>query len=170
MVILARNPLTDLFRPLKKRTYKRISDFFDPQLISFLDVETRNEATDVLIDLLDKKKKLPDKEAFRKAIHNREQLVSTGIGMGIAIPHAKMKDFDDFFIAVGIQQKRGLEWNALDKAPVRLIFMIGGPDDKQSEYLQILSMLTSKIKEPDLRKNILRASTAQEVLHLFSNG
>lgn len=147
----------------------RISDYLDPRLISFLEVNTRNEATEALIDLLAESGKLVDKEAFCKAIHHREQLVSTGIGMGIAIPHAKMKDFDDFFIAIGIQQKKGLEWNALDKAPVRLIFMIGGPDDKQSEYLQILSMLTAKIKEPDLRKSLLRATSAREVLHLFAN-
>lgn len=147
----------------------RISDYLDSRLISFLEVNTRNEATDALIDLLADNGKLHDRDAFCKAIHHREQLVSTGIGMGIAIPHAKMKDFDDFFIAIGIQQKKGLEWNALDKAPVRLIFMIGGPDDKQSEYLQILSMLTAKIKEVDLRKSLLRATSATEVIDLFAN-
>jgi len=145
-----------------------ISDYFEQKAIAFLDVETRDEATDLLIDLLDKAGKLHDKEAFRKAILDREQLISTGIGMGIAIPHAKCKDFSDFFIAVGIQRRKGIEWNALDKGPVRLIFMIGGPDDKQPEYLQILSMLTAKIKEPELRKNLLAASSKGEVLHLFS--
>lgn len=145
-----------------------ISDYFEDQAIAFLDVETRDEATDVLIHLLDKAGRLLDKETFRKAIRDREQLVSTGIGMGIAIPHAKCKEFSDFFIAIGIQRKKGIEWNALDKAPVRLIFMIGGPDDKQSEYLQILSMLTAKIKEPELRKNLLAASSKEEILQLFS--
>ena len=72
--------------------------------------------------------------------------------MGVAVPHAKMDNFTDFFIAVGIQKQKGLDWNALDKAPVRLIFMIGGPEDKQSEYLQILSLLTSAIKDVELRK------------------
>lgn len=169
MGTLARNPLADLFRPLKKRVGLRISDYLESKLISFLEVGSRNEAIDALIDVLTDSGKLHDKEAFRKAIHHREQLVSTGIGMGIAIPHAKMKDFEDFFIAVGIQQKKGIEWNALDKAPVRLIFMIGGPDDKQSEYLQILSILTGKIKEIELRKSLLRATSAAEVMNLFAN-
>jgi len=68
----------------------------------------------------------------------REKIVSTGIGMGVAIPHAKLTSVEDFFIAIGILSK-GVQWNALDGGPVRLIFMIGGPDDKQTAYLQILS-------------------------------
>ena len=146
----------------------RISDYMEERLVAFLDVADRNGAIDALIRALDAAGKLVDPEAFRKAIFYREQLVSTGIGMGIAIPHAKMSDFDDFFIIVGIQTKKGLDWNALDSAPVRLIFMIGGPDNKQSEYLQILSMLTAKIKDPELRKLLLRAETARDVMRLFA--
>ncbi len=146
----------------------RISDYLDSRLITFLDVDTRDEAIHALVDLLDEEGHLPNREAFRKAIFHREELVSTGIGMGVAVPHAKLKDFTDFFIAVGIQQNKGLDWNALDKAPVRLIFMIGGPENKQTEYLQILSLLTSAIRDIDLRKKLLNAQTSEEALALFS--
>jgi PTS system nitrogen regulatory IIA component len=147
----------------------RISDYLDSLLIDFLDVDTRDEAIHALIDLLDEEGHLPNKEAFRKAIFHREQLVSTGIGMGVAIPHAKLKELTDFFIVIGIQRKKGLDWNALDKAPVRLIFMIGGPEDKQTEYLQILSLLTSAIRDVELRKKLLNAQSAEEALALFSH-
>lgn len=146
----------------------RISDYLDSQLIAFLSDETRDNAIDALISLLDTKGVLVDKQAFRDAIFFRENLVSTGIGMGIAIPHAKMKNIKKFFIAIGIQQLKGIEWNALDKAPVRIIFMIGGPEDKQTEYLQILSMLTSAIKDVELRKKLLKTKSPQEVLELFN--
>lgn len=147
----------------------RFSDYLDPHLVLFFDVDSRDEAIDELIDLLDEEEHLPEKEVFRKAIFDRENLISTGIGMGVAIPHAKLKSFNDFFIAIGIQQKKGIEWNALDKAPVRLIFLIGGPDDKQAEYLQILSLLTSAIRDVELRKKLLMAQSAEEVLALFSH-
>lgn len=147
----------------------RISDYLDSRLISFLDAETRDEAIDILIDHLNEKGKLPDKQAFRKAIYQREKIVSTGIGMGVAVPHAKMRDLKEFFIAIGIQPKKGIEWNALDKAPVRIVFMIGGPDDRQAEYLQILSLLTSAIKDVELRKKMLKASNSDEIFKLFSN-
>lgn len=145
----------------------KISNYI--QTLSFLDASNRNEAIDALIELLEKKRKLPNKMAFRKAIFDREELISTGIGMGVAVPHAKLKGFDDFFIAVGIQQKKGIEWEAIDKAPVRLIFLIGGPDDRQNEYLQILSQLTNAIKDQDLRKTLMQASSDQEVLEAFSS-
>lgn len=143
-------------------------DYLDRSLVTFLDASTRDEAILSLIDLLEKEGKLSDREAFRQAIFLREEIVSTGIGMGVAIPHAKMKELSSFFIAIGIQKKKGLDWNALDKAPVRLIFMIGGPEDRQSEYLQILSLITSTIRDVELRKTLLKATTATQVLELFS--
>ncbi len=147
----------------------KISDYLDESLISFIDAAGRNEAIDALIDLLEDAGKLPNKAAFRKAILDREEIVSTGIGMGVAVPHAKLKGFKQFYIVVGIQQKKGLDWSAIDKAPVRLIFLIVGPDDRQSEYLQILSLLTSAVKDPDLRKKLMCATSTHEVLGAFSD-
>jgi PTS system nitrogen regulatory IIA component len=164
LAILARiNP----FYTLKKKECMRIADYLDSRLIAFLEAQTRDRAIDELIDLLDEEGYLPRKEAFREAIFDREAIVSTGIGMGVAVPHAKLKDFTDFFIAVGIQKGNGLDWNAMDQAPVRLIFMIGGPEDRQSEYLQILSLLTSVIRDVDLRKKLLNAKDPQEAFELF---
>ncbi len=166
MAILARiNP----FVFLKQRKTVKISDYLDEQLIAFIDASTRNEAIDVLIDLLEDAGKLPNKPAFHKAILDREEIVSTGIGMGVALPHAKLKGFKQFYIVVGIQQKKGLDWNAIDKAPVRLIFLIIGPDDRQSEYLQILSRLTTAVKESNLRKRLMCASSTHEVFSAFSD-
>lgn len=171
MAILARiSPRLGLFGSLRKRRESmRIFPSLDTRLISFLDAESRDEAIDLLIDVLARGGKLPDQLLFRHAILHREKLVSTGIGMGVAVPHAKMKNFSHFFTAIGIQKKKGLDWNALDMAPVRIIFMIGGPDDKQSEYLQILSQLTSAIKNVELRKSLLKAQSPEQVIRLFSD-
>lgn len=146
----------------------RISDYLDSRLILFLDVDTRDSAIHQLVDLLEDEGHLENRKEFEKAIFSREELVSTGIGMGVAIPHAKLKGLTDFFICIGVQTKKGLDWNALDKAPVRLIFMIGGPEDKQTEYLQILSLLTSAIRDVELRKKLLNAQSAKEALEFFS--
>lgn len=169
MAILARiSPIVELFRPLRKREHMRIFQSLNSRLVTFLDATTRDEAIDALINLLDKEGRLPDRISFRQAIFHREQLVSTGIGVNVAVPHAKLKSLSDFFIAIGIQRKNGIDWNALDMAPVRIIFMIGGPEDQQSDYLQILSQLTSAIKNVELRKSLLKATNAQQVLDLFS--
>ncbi len=145
----------------------KISKYLDVHLVVFLQASSRDEALEALVDQLAKKKKLKDKDRFFKAILEREKIVSTGIGMGVAVPHAKLKGLNEFFIAIGIQKNTGLEWNALDKAPVRIIFMIGGPDDRQTEYLQILSRLTHTVKDEEIRKKLLKAQEAEEVLKLF---
>lgn len=159
--------IADLRKIFKKEDIVTISNYLDARLISFLDVGARDDAIDQLVSSLEKSKKLQDRADFFHAIMEREKIVSTGIGLGVAIPHAKLKGYSDFFIAVGIQKKEGIEWNALDGAPVRLIFLIGGPEDRQTEYLKILSHLTMAIKNEERRKKLLKARTAQEVIDLF---
>jgi len=144
----------------------KISKYLDPKLITFIDAADRDEALKVLINLLHQNGKLADPSVFYQAIIDREKIVSTGIGMGVAIPHAKLPDFDDFFIAIGILQK-GLDWKALDGAPVRVVIMIGGPDDKQTEYLQMLSKLTLAIKDEQRRKKMLTLNSPTDIIELF---
>lgn len=144
-----------------------ISHYMDPQLVAFLDASNRDEALQELVELIYKKGKLKNKELFYKAIVEREKIVSTGIGMGVAIPHAKLPSYDHFFIAIGILPKP-VEWNALDGAPVRLVFMIGGPDDKQTEYLQLLSSLTQTIKDEAKRKKLLTLQDPAKMIALFT--
>jgi len=144
-----------------------ISKYLDSQLVCFLDVETRDETLQQLVNISHQQGRLENKEAFFNAIINREEIVTTGIGMGVAIPHAKLPSYDDFFITTAIL-KRGVDWKALDSAPVRLIFMIGGPDDKQTEYLQILSSLTFALKDEERRRQMLTADSAEMVISLLS--
>jgi PTS system nitrogen regulatory IIA component len=169
LAILARinHQISDLCRLFKKGESVAISNYLDPRLVLFLDVENRDAALSALVEALGQTEKLPDPKTFYQAILERERIVSTGIGIGVAIPHAKLSGYEDFFIAIGIQKKRGLEWNALDGSLVRLIFMIGGPENKQTEYLKILSHLTMAIKDEERRKKLLRATTPQEVIDVF---
>ena len=144
-----------------------ISKYLDARLIVFLDEPSRDEAIEKLVDVLDKAGKLHDRKSFHKAILDREKIVSTGIGIGVAIPHAKLEGYADFFIAIGVQKKKGIDWNALDGSDVKLIFMIGGPENKQTEYLKILSRLTQAVKDEERRKKILKANFPGEVIEQF---
>lgn len=143
-----------------------ISDYMDPKLIVFLNTATRDETLYQLVCQVYEAGKLENKEAFYQAIIDREKIVTTGIGMGVAIPHAKLPSYDQFFIAIGILQKP-VNWHALDGAPVRLVFMVGGPDDKQTEYLQILSSLTQAIKDEEKRKKLLTLQQPNAMIKLF---
>lgn len=158
----------DLKKFFKKGECVAISNYLDERLILFLNADSRDDALEQLITLLEKEGKLKNTKVFHDAILEREKIVSTGIGLGVAIPHAKLHGYDEFFIAIGIQVKKGIEWNALDNAPVRLIFMIGGPENKQTEYLRILSHLTMAIKNEERRKKLLKSYDAKDVIALFA--
>lgn len=145
-----------------------ISKLLDPKLITFLGVQTREEALCALVEIVHHAGKLRNKEEFLKAILYRESIISTGIGLGVAIPHAKLAGYEHFFIAIGIL-KKGVDWKALDETPVRIIFMIGGPENQQTEYLQILSHLTMMINDEERRKKLLTLNSPEAIIKLFKN-
>jgi nitrogen PTS system EIIA component len=159
--------LGDLRKLFIKGGSVAISNYLDERLVLFLNADSRDEALNQMIGVLDKCGKLQNPKIFHDAILERERIVSTGIGLGVAIPHAKLQGYHDFFIAIAIQVKKGIEWHALDGACVRMIFMIGGPESKQTEYLKILSHLTMAIKNEERRKKLLKAYDAKEVIALF---
>lgn len=152
----------------RKKSRVGIARYLDKKLVLFLDVDDREEALNILIESLNDAGKLRDKEQFKQAIFSREEVVSTGVGMGVAVPHAKLEGYDDFFIAIGVQRGKGIDWNALDGAAVHLIFMIGGPEDRQGDYLEILSKLTSAIKDEERRKKLLKTRSNRQVIDLFA--
>ncbi len=144
-----------------------LSEYMSPSLVFFLNTSTRDETLLKMVNLIKQQGKIEDPETFYQAIIDRERIVSTGIGMGVAIPHAKQSLFNQFFIALAVLQKP-IEWHSLDGGAVRLVFMIGGPDDKQTEYLQILSQITQTIKDEEKRKKLLTLQNPLTMIELFT--
>lgn len=143
-----------------------LSKTLDPSLISFFHAADRDEAIIKMVDVCFEAGKIAEKEPFLSKVKEREKIVSTGIGMSVAIPHAKMSELDNFFISIGILNE-GVDWNAIDERPVRLIFLIGGPDNKQTEYLKILSGLTTVLKDEEIRKKMLTLNSPLAIMELF---
>lgn len=142
---------------------------FDSDLITFIDhPESRNQVLWQMTELLYQKGKIHDQEQFYQAILKRESIVSTGIGLGVAIPHAKIAGFDQFFVAVGILSKKGVDWDAIDQLPVRVVFLIGGPAEKQNEYLHILSAITQRIRDEGVRSRLFLSHSPQAVIEQLS--
>lgn len=146
----------------------QLSHYLDPKSMFVGKVKSRDEAIELLSRLLKETGKISDEKALFQAVIEREKIVTTGIGMGVAIPHAKIKGYEQFHIAVGMAIE-GVDWSALDGGKVRLIFLIAGPDDRQTEYLKILSMLTQTLKNEELRKQLLLAKSGEE-LHKLLKG
>ncbi|MCH9632880.1 MAG: PTS system fructose-specific EIIABC component [Chlamydiae bacterium] len=151
----------------KSKPLTDISSYLDASTIQFLDVKNRNEAISKLTDCLVSCYNLEEsKDEFLQAVLEREKVASTGIGVGVAIPHAKLSEFDDFFVAIGIL-KTGINWNSMDNVDVKLIFLIAGPDDKQCDYLNLLSQLTIVLRDEEVRKKILSYSSPKQIIETF---
>jgi nitrogen PTS system EIIA component len=144
----------------------QLIDYLDDECVLFLGSNTKEEVIKKLVDAVASQNKVSEKDRFYQAIVERENLVSTGVGMGVAIPHAKLNVCSDFFIAVAVLNK-GLEWNAIDDSLVRLVFLIGGPENRQTEYLKILSLITSAMRDEHLRKRLMTAATPQAFIAIL---
>jgi PTS system nitrogen regulatory IIA component len=142
----------------------KIFPLFAEERIKFLNSNTQDEIIDEMSQL--SKDVVTDVDGFKRTILEREAIISTGIGQGFAIPHVKNEYVERFFITMGIVRE-GVEWDAIDNKPVHIIFMIGGPDGKQNEYLSILSKLSLIIKNPLNKEFMLNASDSAEILNFF---
>lgn len=126
----------------------------------------KKSALNELLEIICKDEKITDEKVFKKEIFKREKLMSTGIGYGIAIPHARHKSVTDFVIALG-RKKQGLEYESIDDKPVKLIFMIGASDRQDKDYIKVLSRLVLRLKNPEFVKKILGAEDSSEILQII---
>ena len=147
---------------------KKLSDLIKKENVVFLETIDMVDTIEVLTENAINNQKIKDKESFKNAVLEREELVSTGIGLGVALPHTKSKDIEEFFIVIGIN-KEGIDWDAIDRNPVGIVFLIGGPEaeNSQKEYLQIVSKLMLLIKNKERRISLLNSENAQEIADIF---
>jgi len=143
-----------------------LRDYLKADRIMIMEGGEKTDALMRLIELSRADELVQDFEAFRREVLRREAIVSTGIGMGVAIPHVKTKAVRSFFITVGVFS-RGVDWDSLDGKPVYIAFLIGGPEDHQ-QYLQILAKLTLIIRNEEKRRAIVTATDPAGILELFA--
>ncbi|MBN2030445.1 PTS sugar transporter subunit IIA [bacterium] len=145
-----------------------LRQYLDPAYVVLLEEENKEDVLNRLIDSLVTSPNILDKETFRKEVFKREGIISTGIGLGIAIPHVKIKEVKDITICVGVSRK-GIEWGALDNQPVHIVFLIAGNAGQHELYLRLLSKIVLVLKNAARRNKIIQAKNGKDVLDLFTN-
>ncbi len=127
---------------------------------------TKDGAIKTLVRTLAKCPEVTKEKELAKAIHDRERILSTGIGQGIAIPHAKIASVTKFVAAIGIS-KVGIPFDSLDDKPAHLIVMIAGPEGQSEEYLRILSRFTAVLKNEQTRSRVIEAKKSEQVMAIL---
>ncbi|WP_039658269.1 PTS fructose transporter subunit IIABC [Clostridium tyrobutyricum] len=131
-----------------------------------LESNTKSDVIEELVDILNSAGKLNDKEGYKKEILKREAEFSTGIGEGIAIPHAKTAAVKIPALAFGLK-KDGLDYESLDGTNAQLFFMIAAPEGANNEHLDTLARLSSMLMNQEFKNNLLNAQSEYEVLGMI---
>ena len=133
-----------------------------------LSASDKNGVIDELVNQLDSAGKLSDIAQFKEAIHNRESQSTTGIGEGIAIPHAKVAAVTSPAIAFG-KSKEGVDYQSLDGQPAHLFFMIAAPEGGAQTHLDALAKLSGILMDDTVRENLLQANSKEEILRIIDD-
>jgi PTS system nitrogen regulatory IIA component len=140
-----------------------------PQRVLFLNSPYKQEALVALAKNLAAAPQVKSSQELTNEILKREELMSTAIGRGIAIPHIRLQSITDLVVSVGISRVDITDFNPLDDEPVRLVFMIAAAYNQHSSYLQALSYFSAKLKSPVLRNSLINAQTEDEVYRLLTD-
>ena len=146
----------------------KITDLLKPQSI-LLNAAPTNKADAIytLGDLMDKSGNLSDKAEYLQAVFAREESGSTGLGDGIATPHAKSAGVKEAGLAAMVVPN-GVDFEALDGQPSRLFFMIAAPEGAADTHVEVLSKLATMVIDPDFKNALIQAATVDRFLELIT--
>lgn len=138
-------------------------------LIQFVfTAKDKNDALNKLTDMLVEEGIIGNKDEFYKALLGREELSTTGVGDGIAIPHAKASCFEKAMI-IYAKSDEGVEWESFDSQPAKHIFMICAPANGADEHLKALATLSTALMNPEVKGKLDNATTKEEVKTIFED-
>ncbi len=147
----------------------KLSKFCDESLIVFnLKAKTKDEVIVELVDVAAGSNMIKDRDELLADIRERENLVTTGVGYGVAFPHAKTKSAKGIVITFGVSRD-GIEFDAMDHRPVNLFFLIAAPEDAVGAHLNVMARLSYLMKSEENREKLLAANSPGDVLALLDN-
>ena len=144
----------------------RIRDLLRPQAVDLHpDIQDKEGAINHLVDLVASTGCINDVERFRQAVFDRESKSSTGLGEGVAIPHAKSAGVSYPGLAAMVLRE-GIEFDSLDGSKARLFFIIASPHKASDEHIDVLAHLSSLLIDKKVREKLIAAKTSEEFLEI----
>lgn len=145
---------------------KLITDILTAHTIRNITAASKDAAIRELCEVVSDNPAVRDIDSFYYAIRSREAIMSTGIGMGIAIPHAKTSALQDFVMAVG-RSKEGIDFDSHDGLPVHIIILVGSNDTQGDEFLKVLAEIGHVFKDESFAQRFLVAETPAAMLTMI---
>ncbi len=138
------------------------------KIIPSMKGKTKFDLINELVDLFKDDERVIDLEGMRQSVIEREKIMSTGVGKGFAIPHAKSNSVNDIIAAFG-KLEEPVDFQALDGEPVNLIFLLVGRENLVGPHIKLLSRISRMMNRDEFRENLTKAQTIDEIYELFEN-
>ena len=142
-----------------------IKQALDPHHVCILEPTTKREALRAMIDVLADSPSIGDNDELEQAVFRREALMSTGIGLGLAVPHVRLASVRQIVMAVGISRVGIADYASLDDKPVHLIFLIAAREGQHAQHLRLLSAISSRAKA--FKESLLACTDAGTFYRMF---
>lgn len=140
--------------------------FTEELMISELKAANKLEAIEEMVEQLNLSGKLINKSAYLEAVLHREAEYSTGIGMGVAIPHGKSSGVKSPAL-VFARSQAGIDFESMDGEPTYLLFLVAVPESANDEHLKILGLLSRKLMHQEVRQKLMEAVSYEEVIDII---
>ena len=135
----------------------QISTVLDPSRVLILETSKKIDALEALVNCLAAAPEVRDRQELYEGIFHREELMSTGIGLGIGVPHVRLDSIENPVMCAGLCRNPITDYESLDGQPVRLIFMIAAGKNQHAEHIRLLAKISSKLKDDKLREALINA-------------
>jgi len=143
-----------------------VVQYTDKNFIKMLQSENKFQAIEELALVFEDTDICNDSSSLVQALKEREEIMSTGIGFGIAIPHAKIDNIKEMAFAVGIA-KKGIDFDSLDGELVYLVILVAAGKKQHKEYLRLLSQIMAILKKNNIKEKIISSESPEEILELL---
>ena len=130
--------------------------------------KTKQDILKELVDVIATAPEVTDKDDFFISIIKREKNMSTGIGIGLAVPHVKIDSVRDFVMAIG-RNKEGVDFDSIDGKPVYLIIMIGANTEQRDDYLKVLAKISLLLKNSEFREKMINTPSPEAIIELLKD-
>ena len=138
--------------------------------ILFLETQNKEETINKLIDVSYTLPGIKNREQLAEAVFNREKLMSTGIGLGIGVPHVRLSGMTNLYMSMAINKNGITDYNSLDDIPVKIVILIIASNAHHSRYIKVLSQIAQIMKNTEIRKKIMASKNSGDVLKNLKKG
>jgi mannitol/fructose-specific phosphotransferase system IIA component (Ntr-type) len=145
----------------------RLRDLLEPSVVKIgLESRDKEECFEEMVDLLVRTGKLTDRAGALQAVQQREAQGTTGIGQGVGIPHGKHKSVPTLTAALGVSAK-GIEFDAIDREPVRVVFLLLARVDDPGPHVRALAEIARLVQTPGFYRRLVEAGTPEQALEIL---